>query len=145
MIKINSQKELDAFLAIPNWEEAFIREWYLLSPSYVCPYNQAVIAPDAAPIMRILVCTSEISCPGIELFFVDIEEIYLSCRNDLNPIGSFRSDCISFSFHDIDAPDIVSKFLYYRLLDNDCWNWKIQYGKENVFDKKGFLIFNDLK
>jgi hypothetical protein len=142
MIKINSQEELDIFLAIPNWEESFIREWYLLSPSYILPNNEATIAPDGGVIMRILICTTEPECPGVELFFEDVEEIYLSCRTDLNPVGNFRNDGISFSFHGAEAPDISCKSLYYRILDKSCWGWKIQYGRENVFDKSGFLIDN---
>lgn len=144
MIKITSQKDLDTFLAMPNWEDAFIREWYLLSPTYICPYNQATVAPDAAPMVRVLICTSEITYPGIELFFEEVEEIYLSCRSDLNPVGNFRYENIAFSFHGTDTPGIQAKALYYRILGKDCWGWKIQYGVENVFDESGFLKFNDL-
>lgn len=144
MIKINSQKDLDTLLAIPHWEDAFLREWYLLSPSYIHPYSQATIAPDAAPIMRILICTSELICPGIELFFEEVEEVYLSSRSDLKPVGNFRDDGVSFSFYGIDNPSIRAQALYYQILENNCWGWKIQYGRENVFDESGFLIFKDL-
>ena len=144
MIKINSQEDLDTLLVLPNWEEAFLREWYLLSPGYINPYNQEIIASDSAPMMLMLICTSDFTCPCIELFFEEVEEIYLSCRNDLNPVASFQNERISFSFHGDEAPDIQSKFLYYRILEKDYWGWKVRYGKKNVFDSSGFLISENL-
>ena len=78
MIKIDSQKDLDNLLLFPNWEDSFVREWYLLSPSYIHLNKQAIVSPDAAPIMRVLICTPEIKCPGIELFFEEVEEVYFS-------------------------------------------------------------------
>lgn len=95
------------------------------------------MAPDAAPTVHILICTSELLCPGIELVFEEIEEIYLSCRSDLNPVGSFQNDNISFSFHGVDFPGIQSKALYYRILETDCWGSNIQYGVGNASDEWG--------
>jgi hypothetical protein len=144
MIKINSQQDLDALLALLNWEDAFLREWYMLSPSYINPYKQEIIAPDSAPMMFILICTLDSTYPCIELFFEEVEEIYFSCRNDLNPVASYQNDRILFSFHGDESSDIQSKFLYYRILGNDDLGWKVRYGKKNIFDSSGFLISEDL-
>lgn len=145
MLKINSQQDLDTLLTLINWEEAFLREWYLLSPGYINPYNQEIIAPDSAPMMLMLICTSNLTCPGIELFFEEVDEIYFSCRTDLNPVASFQNYRISFSFHGNEDPDIQSKFLYYRILTKDSWGWKVRYGKENIIDSSGFLIFDNIQ
>lgn len=140
MIKITSQQDLDAFLAIPNWDEAFVREWYLLSPTYIHPEDQAIVALDSPPTMRVLICIPDFTCPGVELFFEEVEEIYLSCRSDLRPAATFRNNSISFSFYGNNAPETQSKSLYYQILEKDCWDWKVRYGIENIFDQSGFLI-----
>lgn len=144
MIKIKSQQDLETLLTLPTWEEAFLREWYLLSPGYINPINQEVIASDSPPMMLMLICTQQPSCPCIELLFEGVEEIYFSCRNDLNPIASFHNGYILFSFHEGDVPDIQSRCLYYQILETDCWGWQVRYGIKNLFDQGGFLNLEKL-
>lgn len=144
MIKINSQKDLEILLSLPNWEEAFIREWYLLSPSYIDPDNQGTVAPDSAPMMYVLICTSELNCPGIELLFIEVEQIYFAGVCALNPRARFRNDHVLFSFYGEGVSDIQSASLYYRILGKDCWGWNVRYGIKNIFDEGGFLITENL-
>jgi hypothetical protein len=144
MIKINSQNDLDRLLAEPYWEDAFLREFYLLSPSYIDPIDSNWIAPDAAPMMLMLICFVENICPGIELLFKDVEDIYFSCRTDLNPKARFNEEIISFYFFGEHFPDIRCKEMYYQFLSQECWNWKVRYGKKNYFDVSGYLDCSDL-
>ena len=138
MIKINSQYDFDTFLNLPYWEDAFLREWYLLSPSYILPKDLVTVASDSAPSMFILICTTDPAYPCIELFFENVEEIHLSCRGDLNPTARFQNNGVSFSFRGEETSDIVAQFIYYRILDEDYLGWKVRYGKI-FFDPSGFL------
>lgn len=131
-------------LALPNWKNSFFRESYVLSPGYINPYNKEAIAPDSAPIMIMLICTPECGYSCIELFFEEVEEIYLSFKKKLKPIASYRNDRILFSFHGNESSNIQSKFLYYRILENNSWGLKIRYGKKNIFDSRDFLISENL-
>jgi hypothetical protein len=67
--------------------------------------------------MLILICTTDITCPCIELFFEDVQEMYFSSRCGLNPTATFLNDRISFSFQGGETSDMQSKFLYYRILE----------------------------
>lgn len=138
MKKISSQNEINDLIKNINWEEAFLREWYLISPSY-CLDDQSIVASNAVPSMKILICTPELVCPGIELTFEDVENVFFASQIDLNPLAVFQKDCISFSFNGDRYPYIIAKSLYYKFLTTDCWGWKTRYGMENLYDESGFL------
>lgn len=138
MIKINSQLDLNLLFELPYWEDAFVREWYLLSPSYID--NQKTIAPDCAPSMFVLICTYDLTYPCIELFFEEVEKISFSCNCDLHPVATFKNNQISFSFSESEISDIQSKYLHYRILDQSSLGWKTRYGNNNIFDSGGFLV-----
>ncbi|HRD56200.1 MAG TPA: hypothetical protein PLC42_07380 [Parachlamydiaceae bacterium] len=144
MIKISSQQEADKLLSLPDWEDAFLRECYLLSPSYIDPNIETTIAPDGVPVMYMLICTLDFNYPAIELFFEEIEDVSFSCRTEINPVINFRQDYISFSFYEKKYADLRCKSLYYNILDQDVLGYKTRYGKKNIFDESGFLIFENL-
>ena len=144
MIKINSQEDLDILLNIVDWNDAFIREWYMLSPSYIEPESRGTVAADFLPIMYVLICTSELNCPCLELIFVEVDQIYFANGCDLNPIARFHKDKILFSFYEIENTDIQFTSLYYRILDKDSWGSKQRYGIRNVFDESGSLLIENL-
>lgn len=143
MIKINSQQEINVLLALPDWEDAFLRECYLLSPSYI-DTNANTVAPNANPVMYMLICTLDPKYPAIELFFEDVEDLYFSSRTEINPVVNFQQNHILFSYYEKKSADIKCKSLYYRFLDQQILGHKIHYGKKNIFDEGGFLIFENL-
>lgn len=144
MKKIDSQEDLDVFVSIPDWADAFVRECYILSPSYIYSISTGVFAPDALPTLKVLICTQDIECPGIELMFVEIENIVLIFNCDMCPNGKYHNNHLDFSFSQATGSAFRCKEMYYRILDQKCWDTTIRYGKENFYTEEGFLNFNIL-
>ena len=126
--KINSQEDLDIFISHFYWQDAFVREIYAISPSYINDQDRSMFAPDALPNMKILICSQSSECPGVEMLFNEIEAISLPFGTEINPSGSFNNDFIEFSFTEIVLSHIRCKQIYYKTLDQACWGDKLFYG-----------------
>ncbi len=144
MLKINSQADLDNFISIPDWADAFVRECYLLSPSYVHNKSRSLVAADALPAMKVLICTQDINCPGIEFIFTEIINFNFSFCFDLEPKGIYENGTILLSLQGNDYDFIRCKSMHYRMLDQECWGFKIKYGTEMLYDEAGFLDIKNM-
>lgn len=144
MKKISSQKDIDDLLAFPIWEDAFIREWYLLSPTYVCE-DQSIVAPYALPSMKMIVCSSDSTFPGLELFFEDLKGLSCFFDLELDPEASYSECIIWFYINGMKFPPLEAKNLYYKVLSEDSWGWKTSCGRENFFDQGGFIYHEKLE
>ena len=130
-----------------DWPHSFVREVSLLSPSYVTPDDQATVAPDFLPCARIFVSSADSSLPGMELFFLDVEEISFWFGGDLEPTVSMQSSSFSKSENKIEwrfskshNSMIRSSRLFYRFLDTKSWGHKMRYGWEEIFDSGGTFV-----
>ena len=121
-----------------NWEDSFIREISVVSPSYILP-DISVVAPNCLPSVRVFISSQSAEIPGIELLFVEVEELSVHFTDDLTPNVSVINGKIIWKFCDsLEAP-IMSKSLYYRFLRDDTWGKGLRYGWEEVFDIGGEL------
>ena len=121
-----------------DWAHSFIREISVVSPSYILP-DASVVAPDCLPSVRVFISSQSMDIPGIELLFVDVEDISLLFASDLNPDVSISDGMVKWKFNDsVNAP-IISKSIYCRFLSNDTWGKGLRYGWEVVFDDGGEL------
>jgi len=68
MIKIKSQTQFDEISSHITWEDAFVKEIYCVSPSYIHD-NGAIIASNSAPAVLLNICTPYDEHLGIEFFF----------------------------------------------------------------------------
>jgi hypothetical protein len=123
MRKVNSQDDIDIIVSTPDWDDAFIRESYILSPTNVA--DQGIVAYEVPPTIKMLICTPNSRCPGIELIFVDVEHIYLSFRSDLETNGKYKNGYIDFSFTKSNPTEIRCREMYYNFLDQSCWGKKM--------------------
>lgn len=142
MKKINSQEDFDQFVSIPDWADAFVRECYLLSPSFINTENQGLFAPNYPPTMKVLICIQDIDYPGIELLFVEVEDIILPFNRELDPFGKCYKNYLEFSFIERESYVFRCKEIHYKMLDQACWGKKIRYGNESFYTEEGFLNTN---
>lgn len=131
MISIVTQHELDSLLSTIDWEDAFIKEVHLSSPTYVL--DRGIVAHDAYPNANIVICAPNMK--GLEFLFTEIENLKLVFAADLSPRGRlFKTFWNSrsyweFSFHDGDTVMRV-KQLAYRFLEDACCTKKTPHGDE---------------
>ncbi len=137
MKKIYSQEDLDAFISSLDWTDAFIRECYLLSPTYISPEDSGMIAANAAPMIKMLICTQDPKFAGVELILCDVDDLSLSFSCDLEPFGDYQDDFVSISFSGVVTDITRCKEFYYKILDQNCWGHKIRYGSDEIFDEGG--------
>ncbi len=64
MKKINSHADLN-FLKVADLTDAFIRECYLVNPSYISDEFHTIIAPNSLPTIKILICTPDANFAGL--------------------------------------------------------------------------------
>lgn len=144
MNKINSQVDLDNFIACLDWADAFVRECYLESPTYVSSKTGGVVAVDAAPALKMLICTQDRDSPGVELVFTDLIRFSFTFGVDLEPLGFYKYDsiCMSFSGHEYDM--IECKSMYYKKIDTESWGHKVKYGQKILHDEGGLFDAEEL-
>lgn len=135
MKKISSQEDLEELLSLEIWQDAFIREMYMLSPSYST--NGNIIAYGAVPILLIFIQSPNSS---MELIFHEVEACSFFFRSDLIPGGRFYASYISFSFSEESEEDINAKYLFYKILDENSHGKILKYGIKDYFDESGFRI-----
>ena len=98
-----------------------------------------MVAPDCLPSARVLISSQSTDISGLELLFIEVEDLSVWFAGDLNPSVCVSNGIVKWSFCDsVEAP-ITSKFLYYRFLGSDTWGKGLRYGWEDVFDGGGEL------
>lgn len=131
MRQIETQGDLNELLASFSWEDAFIREAHVLSPSYVRDRITAVsvVAPDSAPGLRVLVCAPDRRTPALELLFDGVEDVVLPFRVDLEPRGVVLRGRVEFSFSPT-ARAIIAQSVRCEAVGIEAWEERLRYGKE---------------
>jgi hypothetical protein len=139
---VRLQSQLDDLLYKLDWSHAFIREVFILSPSYVTGEELTVVAPDAKPTIKLMISCQDKIYPGIELVLEEVEDIYLSFQTDLEPIGTVneRDGSVRLRLYEQESTCFQAKSLSYALLDERSWGWKVRYGTDKLFDKGGVSI-----
>ncbi len=121
-----------------DWDHSFIREISVVSPSYILP-DARVVAPDCFPSVRVFISSQSTDISGLELLFVEVEELSVWFAGDLNPDVSISDKIVEWKFGDSMNRPIISKSLYCRFLDNGTWGKELRYAWEDVFDSGGEL------
>src|SRR5262245_56430802 len=97
---IENERQAEELIRRVDWPHAFIREMYLVSPSFVIAATRATAAPDALPTLCVLVVAADESLPGCELMFVEVEQLALWFQGELVPGIEFEKDGhIKWFFH----------------------------------------------
>jgi len=141
--EIHSDVELQEFLDSFDWHDAFIRESHLLSPSYVRPEDMGTVAPDALPVVRVLVTGPHPDCPSVELLFLEVIEQGAILNVDLCPSGHMVESGIVWHFNRAFPTKLESKRFFYRFPGHECLGPGLVYGWEELFDKGGTLCVGD--
>ncbi len=134
---LESQGNLDNLLSEIDWEDSFIKEGHLASPSYLDLEKKGIIAAESTILARVLVCTPYSQYEGVEFLFEGSEDFYLPCNVDLEPSGVWSNSCIEFRFSGTKGPYIKARNVYYQMVE--CRGWSTKYAKENIFDEGGIL------
>lgn len=115
---IETQEDLNNLLASTDWEGAFVREAYVLSPSYLTKIDENTVAPDAEPDLWLLVILPENkNAKGIEFNFRRMSMLNLDYRSPLSLWGKVSSynHSVEFGFQKqivcISAEECFFKFL----------------------------------
>jgi len=136
-IDIENQAQAGELLRNFRWEDGFVRELHLVSPSYVTREPRSVVAWGAYPTARALITTQGAAPPAVELLFVGIQDLELWFRGDLDPAVSLEEGCVEWRFHK-DSPSAVRcSSLRYAWPDPSCLGYALRYGREHVFDRGG--------
>lgn len=140
-IDILSQAQLEELIKNFDWAHAFVREVYVLTPSYVEPESLGVVAPDSKASMKLTIFFQDEEFPGLELIFEEVQEIKVSFQVGLNPVGMLeRGVGVKMNLNGSQYEAIEAKKLSYSYLDKSSWGWKTKYGMYNLFDKSGISI-----
>ena len=83
--QVSSQEALDRLIEAVNWEHAFFREIYLLSPSFVYPDGGCTYSADAKPNIAALLVTFDSNYPALEFRFTEVSCCQLSFVCDAKP------------------------------------------------------------
>ena len=70
---------------------------------------------------------------GLELLFVEVDELSAWFAGDLNPSVSVSNEIVKWMFCDSISTVITSKSMYYRFLGNDTWGKDLRYSWQDVF------------
>lgn len=138
---INSQSDLDHLLQMVIWEDSYIQNAFVLSPSYYQKDIGTVADASKPDLVVNIFCTlhkpEDIS--GIQLQFVAVDRLTLPVNTELSPIATFSpiGNEIVWSFHNTTDVDIRSQWLSYRILEHRELTYQEQYVIENPFLDSG--------
>lgn len=130
-------KKIDVLLSEIKWHHAFIRELYLISPSYYLLEEKITIAPYSLPDVSILIYTGDSSCRYIELILKETKQFYLPCFIDIMPSVKFNKDDVEIKFSENDIQKSIVKDIILKLLRDDEGGHNLRYGYKNPFQKSG--------
>jgi hypothetical protein len=145
-IEIEKVSEFDKIKSL-YWDDAFVREIYMLSPSYVDFDGSLVDNNYLNVLILIFFAHGDKSCIGIELFLKNVEYFDLSLYGcflneepDLVSLSSFKT---IFELK-LGSSLIKTNGLKYRFIDESYLGDRLEYGKKNFYyDKKFFPYEND--
>jgi hypothetical protein len=130
--KITSQQCLERLMACVDWSHSFVREVYLISPSYIVRDGNSrgwTAQADALPSVRLLITSPSESCPAVELLFTEVDEFGIWFgAGELSPSAKWTEAGIAWSFHTQLGSTIRAGSLCYRLLDESAWGNDLRYG-----------------
>lgn len=121
LIGIETQEELDQLILSIDWEEAFVRETYVVSSSYIIKSDNSVVAPHSKPDLWLLILTPEnIGSKGIELNFRGVGKLGFYFARPIKLVGNVSkyNTSIDIGFHG-KLGDVLADECSYRLLDKD--------------------------
>lgn len=97
------------------WHHAFIREIYVMSPSFLFESGQA--NPDALPNIGIIIFTNNKDMPGIEIKLYCAKDININFECDLSPqIELINGVGITFSHS---SPLTHAERMVYRIMEKE--------------------------
>ena len=127
---------LDAFLKEMYWDDAFIAQFHVCSPTYAM--EGGVFAPDAPWGARLLVCGVEDKNDEkrtLEFLFNGIEDFAMSSRLDLNPAVTFDGSRKRIAFNiacgEISALEVMC------LERQGAGGYMEEWENANLFDEHG--------
>jgi hypothetical protein len=128
------------------WSCGFVREMYLVSPSYVMADSGATVNADALPSLKTLIATADETTPGVELLFVRLISLEIWFGGDLAPSVTIKPNRVEWRFHQSGPSPrtVVSELLYYRWLDRSCWGKELHYGWQQFYTDNGTVQLVDL-
>ena len=139
-IPLNRQVEADELLCRIDWEDAFIREAYLVSPSYIDPTDGGTVAADSLPSCKLLIHCQGNDHGALEFLIIDIEDLSMWFGGALKPAIAVDSDGIEFTLNTSTGTKIRAKEMRYLFHGKETWGNDPQYGKEGFYDSGGFLV-----
>lgn len=138
---IKTQTDLDELVGTIDWEEAFIREMYVVSPSYI-QEGVGWIAPGALPVIKMLIILPE-PATGIELVFEETSHIEAYFEQEVRLSGRVNPANANVEIYLCDVSgqskrvDIAARAMHYRLLNDDARGSQQRYGWQDVFNPDG--------
>ncbi len=140
-MKWNKLKDIDNFkkkvIEQIEWEEAFIKEISLLSPSYLD--GNGIVAHDFLPCLKVFLAAPNSEFPCIELLFLEVNKISFSFDICEQLIIEEEYGKICFSFTDKNERATCAK-VYFREPGIENLGYGAKYSFENIFDKSGMPI-----
>lgn len=135
---IETQEDLNLLINKLDWEDAFIREMYLVSPSYISKgggFHGVYADPD---IKMVIVCP-EGEERGVEFRLEDVSRFkLLGGQSPLSMSGNVifhNSNVQLYLYEAIGAePDIIARKLHYRFLGKLAEGFDLHYGWEDFFN-----------
>jgi hypothetical protein len=139
---VKTQAQLDWMLSTFNWEDSFIREAHVASPSYI-DSKGGTTCPDCLPAARIIVVDRHSPHQAIEILFVETECVELSAGVYLNPIGHYSEREIVWKFSKHDQSGFRCRTMAYRYLGEQAGNPRLHYENTEIFSAQGDLLITD--
>jgi hypothetical protein len=138
----NELQQANSRLAAVDWHHAYVREFYILSPSYPDTSTRMQIA-DGPPDARLSILTPAAEIGGVSFYLRFVETVNVSFWLELTPMLEIVEDKVILKFTEFDHWQIRAKTIKLTFLtQEECWGWKTLYG-ENLFDKNGYPADTD--
>lgn len=135
--KINNISSFSKIIGDIDWEESFIREVSIVSPSYV--KNKNIVALNSLPSARFffIIPNHELN---LEFFFVSIDKISLSFETyeTLKVEDKFGKTAFTFT---TDQNMSVCEDVYYRFVKEGDNPQEPKYIWEQIYDTSGMMIY----
>lgn len=97
-MKMESESQFSRFVASIGWEDAFIKEISVTSPTFIEEIDGGIVAFDSKFDVRALVCLPDNENKVVEFHFLEVEELSIESRMDILPTANFKHNSIEFRF-----------------------------------------------
>jgi len=137
MKELHSVDDVRRLLADVDWDDAIIRELVVQSPSYLSD-DGYMVAPNAAPSLRLVVMSADSACASIELVADEVEEVAVSYGTDLSPTVTLVQGVFEIQLRERAPCSIRARRLRGRRLEPDeIRGWRAGLASSPMFDKSG--------